>query len=214
LKDEEMQDQDLFRARVANFAPERSDIKDDDKLVYFVRWILAQQTARGGEIKNLFGSPHVSGGWQELPATWFEWEDLLSIPWKQQDEINVSEARARNLATRARARVVPLQVQRYLHLMDSQVNLSIAAKGRSGSFRLAHVNRHTCATLLASGLRDVNGYTGSERNPADAASRDRKAWRAFKRSRQRGAQTATQRLLEAAPARAVSGAMEQARPGP
>ena len=110
-----------------------------------------------------------------MPAERFVWEELLSVPWiRTGDHINLCEERARNLAVRARARNPALHGQRFVHLMNSQVNLAQSSKGRCGSLRMSHIHRQTAATLLAGDLRDVNGYVRSDRNPADRASRDRR----------------------------------------
>ena len=76
---------------------------------------------------------------------------------------------------------------RFLHLLDSHVNLAHAAKGRGSSLRMRHVELKTNATLLASRMRDINGYTRSDRNPADAASRDKRRWADDRRQRRRAA---------------------------
>ena len=146
-----------------------------------VRWLFAQQCAQGGAIQNIWGSPHIREPWQEVPSGWFMWETVISVPWQHRSEINVGEARARNLAVRARARQPELQQQRFLHFLDSQVNLGQAKKGRTGSRAMAHVLSHTNATLLCTGMRDVNAFTRSERNPADKASRDRRRWSRYRR---------------------------------
>ena len=82
-----------------------------------------------------------------------------------------------------RARKPKMQRKKFLHLLDSHVNLAQAAKGRTGSRRMAHVLRRTNATLLATGLRDVVGFTRSEKNPADRASRDVRRWQAYRRAK-------------------------------
>ena len=105
------------------------------------RYLLLQQSARGGEIRNLAGVPHRGCPWQEIPAERFTWDTVLSVPWREPSRINICEARARDLAIRQRARQPRLHHQRFLHLMDSQVNLNVAAKGRSGSRRLSYVQR-------------------------------------------------------------------------
>ncbi len=157
-------------------------VAEDFKLEDMVRLLLQQQSARGGEIRNLQGVPRRGCAWQEIPARWFLWETVLSVPWREPgSHINVCEARARDLAVRLRARHRPLHHQRYLHLMDSQVNLNVAAKGRSGSWRLTHVQRRTAATLLAANLRDVNGFVGTKSNPADKASRNHRGWQRHRR---------------------------------
>ena len=143
-----------------------------------VWWLLRQQTARRGEIQNLLGAPHARGRWHEVPAEWFEWENIISIPWRHRsDRIAVCEARARNLALRARARVPSLHQQRFVHLVDSQTNLAQMAKGRTGSQQMAHVHRQSAAVSLAAGFREVEGYTRSDKNPADKGSRNYEEWR-------------------------------------
>ena len=61
--------------------------------------------------------------------------------------------------------------------MDSQVCLHQATKGRTGSARMSYHLKQGSAVLLACGMRDVNGYTRSAKNPADAASRDYRRWK-------------------------------------
>ena len=120
--------------------------------------------------------------WQEVPAHWFHWDTVISVPWRDQhSHITICEARARGLQVRWRARHAEQLGTRYLDLMDSQANLSAASKGRTASDRLRHVNLRTNAVLLAGHLREVNGYTRSDRNPADHGSRDVHAWDAHRR---------------------------------
>ena len=141
------------------------------------RFLLFHQSARGGEIRNLVGEPRRGCTWHEVPTSWFKWKTVLSVPWKTEDShINVCEARARDLSVRLRARQVSRHSEQFLHFMGSQVNLAVAAKGRSGSVAISHVQRRTSAALLASNMRDINAYTASKSNPADKGSRDFKAW--------------------------------------
>ena len=127
-----------------------------------VRHLPLHQSAQGCEIRNLAGVPRRGCPWNEVPADWFHWSSVISVPWREQSShINVCETRARDLALRARARQVNLHRQRFLHLMDSQVNLAAASKGRSASRKLAHVLRRSAAVLLACGLRDVNAFVTS-----------------------------------------------------
>ncbi len=146
------------------------------------RYLLLQQSARGGEISNLAGVPHRRCKWSEVPAQWFQWSTALSVPWRQRAHINICEAMARHLSLRQRARQPSLHHQRFLHLMDSQVNSNVASKGRSGSRRMSHAQRKSSGVLLACNLRDVNGYTSSKANPADKASRDKRRWGRYRRA--------------------------------
>ncbi len=161
----------------------RRGVRPELGMETMVRWLLLQQTARGGEIKNLLGAPHARGRWHEVPAEWFEWENIISIPWRHRsDRIAVCEARARNLALRARARVPSLHQQRFVHLLDSQTNLAQIAKGRTGSQQMAHVHRQSAAVSLAAGFREVESYTRSDKNPADKGSRNYEEWRRARRA--------------------------------
>ena len=49
-------------------------------LTEVLRWLMGQQTAAGGAIKNLKGAPHALGHWQEVPAELFRWRTVLSVP--------------------------------------------------------------------------------------------------------------------------------------
>ena len=82
----------------------------------------------------------------------------------------------------ARARCKVHHRTRYLHLLDSQVNLAGCSKGRTGSRRLQHILSNTNAVLLATGMRDISGYVRSKKNPADKASRDKRAWHRHRRA--------------------------------
>ena len=75
-----------------------------------------------------------------------------------------------------RANQAALVNERYLNLLDSQVNLAHAAKGRGSSHRMRHVELKTNAFILLGHLREVNGYTRSDKNPADFGSRDVRGW--------------------------------------
>ena len=149
-----------------------------------LRWLLAKQSGRGGEIRGLSSGHHARGPWQEINIDWFRWETAISIPWTAVgDTINQCEARARLLGIKWRCRQLHLHNQRYLALMDSQVNLNASAEGRSSSARMEHVGRQSMSYLLASGMRECVGYVRSERNVADKPSRDKASWAKFRRRR-------------------------------
>ena len=132
-------------------------------------------------MRSILGTPHINGFYQEIPATWFRWHVLLSVPWRSSSShINVCEARARCLAVKLRARQARLHWTKFLHLLDFQVNLAQSAKCRTSSKRMAHVFRQTSAIMLATGMRDVVGFTRSEMNPADHASRDLRGWQKYR----------------------------------
>ena len=86
-----------------------------------VRWVFLHQTARGGEVRALWDTPHVRGVFQEIPSEWFRWKMALSVPWRDsRSHINVCEARARGLDVRTRARQAKLHCQKYLYLLEGK----------------------------------------------------------------------------------------------
>ena len=165
-----------------------SAVSREELMLRMIRWLFSRQSARGGEVRVLSLGSQARSVWQEVPAEWFEWEVVISVPFRDDSRhINVCEASARQLAIRWRARQAQQHGSRFLHLLDSHVNLAHAAKGRGSSLRMRHVELKTNATLLASRMRDINGYTRSDRNPADAASRDKRRWADDRRQRRRAA---------------------------
>ena len=181
-------------------------------MLLMVRWLFLQQTARGGEVRSVLGSPHIRGLYQEIPAEWFHWHVLLSVPWRDSlSHINVCEARARCLSAKLRARRPQCHRTKFLHLLDSQVNLAQSAKGRTSSRRMAHVLRQTSAVMLATGMRDVVGFTRSERNPADKASRDLRGWQRYRSRLKKSATRWTRGAGSAAPPSTGSGAVLRRR---
>ena len=172
--------------------------KGADALLRLLRWLFIHQGGRGGEIRCLGNATHRRLSWQEIDVDWFKWSTAISVPWKtERDHINVCEARARLLGIKWRSRDVALHNRRYLALMDSQVNLSHAAKGRTSSVRMGHVEKQASSYLIATGMREINGYTRSDKNVADHPSRDRAAW-ARHRSRSRSCRRSAAASVRAA----------------
>ena len=62
-------------------------------------------------------------------------------------------------------------LDRFAHLMDSQVCLAVVTKGRSSSRRLNRVLRKVAALLVATGSYAIVGYVSTGVNPADGPSR-------------------------------------------
>ena len=62
--------------------------------------------------------------------------------------------------------------KRFLHLVDSQVALSILCKGRSSSLRLTPVTRRIAARLLAGFMFPVFAFVKSAWNPSEEPSRN------------------------------------------
>ena len=101
----------------------------------------------------------------------WRWKHVLARKLKaKRHHINRLEMEAVDLALRWRLRSAK-RARRFLHLVDSQVSLSVLAKGRTASPRLRPVARRIAARVLASGLVVTWGYVRSVLNPADAPSR-------------------------------------------
>jgi hypothetical protein len=131
------------------------------------------QSHRGGEIKTLMG-PTLNKPSEPQPVhpDLWKWKTVISTRWKQLgDHINVYEAQAAGLAVRWRAKDKNELNKRAVHLLDSQVSMSILAKGRTSSSRLLPVVRRFNAVLLAGHLHLLLGFVKSKQNPADRPSR-------------------------------------------
>ena len=197
----------------ASTVAQRRPAAGDEELVRLLRWLFHNQSGRGGEIRCITGSPHLRRGWQEIDVDWFNWETIISVPWPVAgDVINVCEARARLLGLRWRARRPELHGTRYLALMDSQVNLSHVAKGRTSSARMGHVEKQGAGYLIAAHMREIGAYTRSDRNPADGPSRDLRRWEAERRRRRREAETESRRSDETSRAEEPGAGRSRERP--
>ncbi len=102
------------------------------------RVLAGRQSHRGGERRSLRGPLGVRHSEaQAAQAQWWTWRECVSAGWRQSGEhINLLESRAYALALRWRFRVSRNIGTRFVHLVDSQVLMSAAAKGRSFSRKL------------------------------------------------------------------------------
>ena len=157
--------------------PQIAGDTEQERILRLIRWLMGRQTARGGEIRTLTGFNEAKRGWQEVRADWFQWRSEISTPWAQAMHINLAEAYGRLLGVKWRSQRAAEHGVRYLNLVDSQVNLGHAARGRGGSHRMRHVELQISAHQVAAHLREISGYVRSDKNPADRGSRDVEAWR-------------------------------------
>ena len=136
------------------------------------RYLFGMATHRGGEIRAVGRVLHVGAALtMSVDPGWWDWKDVISCHWKLKDEhINVLESRAYSLAIRWRLRNRRNVGSRFFHLVDSLVTLSVMAKGRSSSHRLAKVICRANANILAGHLYPTLGYVRSHRNPSDGGS--------------------------------------------
>lgn len=107
-----------------------------------------------------------------IPSGRWSWSTILSFPWKVLgSHINEYELRALFAFTKWLCRKARNLGLRYGVLVDSQVVLSVAAKGRSSSHRLNRLIRRYDVLLLAGFFYPFFGYVASADNPADHPSR-------------------------------------------
>ena len=95
-----------------------------------------------------------------VASTRWKWKYVFANKVKPKLHINVLELAAASLA-----------VGRCLHLCDSQVCLAVLTKGRAASPRWRGGLRRIGARLVAGGLVPAYAFVGSEKNSADAPSR-------------------------------------------
>ena len=134
---------------------------------------LRRQECRGSDVRLDTGSLYRPVAWPRMAISsrkW-HWQVMKSVKYTTPEHINVLEMRMYLFSIRWRLRKASRFHQRHLHLMDSQVSLSVAAKGRSSSSQLNRILWRVCALLLASDTYPLLGYVQSKDNPADAPSR-------------------------------------------
>ena len=100
------------------------------------------------------------------------WTWRIILGYRQDgDHINGLELRAHLTALKWRLRQTSEIGARFVHLLDSQVCISVLCKGRSSSRRLHHVLKRVNALMVASDCLGAYCYIRSEFNPADKPSR-------------------------------------------
>lgn len=135
---------------------------------------LRRSDPRGSDVRLDVGVPYRPAAWPRasVPARLWTWGAVSSFPWEHDAEhINGLELRSVFNALRWRLRSTCSFRKRFLHLVDSQVVLSILTRGRSSSAVLRGTLRRYNALVLASGTLPVYGYILSGDNPADIPSR-------------------------------------------
>ena len=149
--------------------PNRKLLKKDKLLI---RVLHSRQSYRGGELKHPMGPAAIKvAEIQAIDPGMWRWKSVISTAWAHQDHINVLEARSLGLTLRWRARTAGNIGTRFIHLLDSLVTMSSAAKGRSSSTGLRGVILRNCAYVLTAGFRPIYVYVRTHKNPADAPSR-------------------------------------------
>ena len=143
-----------------------------------VHGLLRRADHRGADVRLDLGIPFRPSAWprSEINIERWKWRTVLAFPWNgPQMHINEYELLTVLQGIKWRCRAKRRLGRRFCVLVDSQVTLSVAAKGRSSSFRLNRILRRLDAYVLASFSLPFYGYVSSGKNPADKPSR--KKWR-------------------------------------
>lgn len=119
-------------------------------------------------IERRFGLPHSASS---LLVAGCRWKVAISRRWSFSEHINVLEARALSTALVWSLSRPSCFGKKILFLVDSQVVVAAASKGRSSSHALLRRLRVNSALLLASGSRMAIRWIPTNLNPADAPSR-------------------------------------------
>jgi len=102
----------------------------------------------------------------------WSWEIIDGYDWANYDaHINLFELLAVVNCVKWRLRSAKNQSTRFLHLSDSQVVVSVCAKGRTSSRKLLGTLKRYNSLLLAAQLYPMYAFIASEDNPSDRPSR-------------------------------------------
>ncbi|CAE8660827.1 unnamed protein product, partial [Polarella glacialis] len=141
-----------------------------------VRNISKSSSSKGSDVKMTSGGAEGPDVWprKAIPSKLWRWRTICSWRFKHlhgPEHINVLELRAFLTSLRWRLRKKGGIAKRFFHLLDSQVNLGILAKGRTSSRKLSPVLRQISALLLAANMLPICAYVNTHDNPADKPSR-------------------------------------------
>lgn len=106
-----------------------------------------------------------------VDARQWKWKVVKGWKWHFQEHINILEMEALFHSVRFRAKSLRLFHSRFVHLVDSQVVLGVAAKGRTSSKKLRKSLHRYNLLLLVLHTWPLLGWVLSHLNPSDAPSR-------------------------------------------
>ena len=100
--------------------------------------LLRSADYRGSDVRLDTGELYRQASWarRSIDPAKLVWYPLVAHPLHDEEHINLLEVRAAHLMLKWRSRSSQRVVSRFFHLIDSQVALSVLAKGRSSSWRL------------------------------------------------------------------------------
>ena len=144
---------------------------DEQRLVY--EW--ARRAERtGSDVRLDIQQPYRVKAWPRagVRSGLWSWEIVHGYEWAKPDaHINLFELLAVVNTVKWRLRKAENQGKRFLHLSDSQVVVSVCAKGRTSSRKLIGTLKRYNSLLLAAQLYPMYAFIASEDNPSDKPSR-------------------------------------------
>jgi len=154
--------------------PAHSDVTQQRLVAEFAR----RAEYRGSDVRLDVGETRRQLAWPRMsidPHRWI-WKFVKAIPFRRPAHINILELYMYLFTLRWRTRAVRNFHVRALHLIDSQVALAVAVKGRSSSRQLNQLLRQASSILVCADHYPLLGFIASADNPADAASRVFEKW--------------------------------------
>lgn len=138
-----------------------------------VRQLARRVSHNGSDIRVSVGIPTNPKLYprQSVPANFWEWKVTFQRKWEVAEHINALELRSILLTLQWRLSHLRSMNEKFLHLSDSAVSISVLAKGRSSSKALHHIIRRIGSILLATNQYFMGIHVDSFENPTDAASR-------------------------------------------
>lgn len=138
--------------------------------------------AKGSAVRLDLGIPFRANAWPRasVQVRQWTWGVMGSYAWRTKPSlINRGELLALVNAVKWRLRTRRGLRRRFLHLIDSQVVLSVVVLGRSSSRRLQGPLKTLGSLLLATGSIGCYAFVSTHNNPADRPSR----WKRWERKR-------------------------------
>ena len=160
------------RAQLSAIGSDQEPLRGGSHEAQLVEHYVRRSQARGGEVRIDVGQIYEAKPCHRrgIDSRHWRWRHVIGRHVHKQQHINALELRAIGLAIKWRLRARQRR-GRCLHLTDSQVCLSVLAKGRTGSARLLPHLRRIAARVVTGGIMLTVGYVTSEQNPSDEPSR-------------------------------------------
>ena len=149
-----------------------SELDSKDRARALAQAIYRRADHKGCDVRLDISSPFRAAKAREgIDTRRWVWVHPLSVPWETKLHINCLELQALFMGLRWRLRTTSLLGSRLIFLLDSQVAMSVAAKGRSSSKQLNRILRRFNAYVLATFSQPCFAFVNTHLNPADGPSR-------------------------------------------